>query len=325
MVSRSISHSRQAMGAWFVPFAGFWAISGAGLLAAAPGGAAEIVIPASVRTAGQRVPKYDNGRLIVFHRAGLAGEPLQLEILAPGAGQVTWKAQDSLGRYQSVSDVAVDRDGGGVAATGAWAGSEDREFRLYLFDPQGRVIRSFSTNPYACNLVTLDSTGAIVCFGAMGNRDDNPRGGNGVFRRYSREGHLLWESVPRSSFSGTGHPSAQSGNVFSFLTATAQGIAAYNAPTQEWIELANDGALLSRVRLEVATTARVDTFARLEDGAVYFQDGDRRLYRWVPKSGPPVAVPSGNYQLWGAFGSQLAVEDWVGGSGRVRLIAPPSQ
>ena len=319
-----LSHSSHARGLGFALLAGLYATS----IAPAPGAPPadpEIIVPASVRATRQRVPKYDNGRVILFNRSGVTSEPLRLDILAPGASPVTWNARDSLGRYLSVSDVAIDRDGGGVAATGAWTGSEDREFRLYVFDPQGHLLRSFSTNPYACHLVTLDSTGAIVCFGAMGNRDDNPAASSGVFRRYSREGNLLWESVARSSFPGVSPPSSHANQAFSFLTATAEGVAAYNAPTGEWIELGQDGAVLSRQPLETTEGTRTHTFARLEDGRVYFQDSSMRLYRWSRSSAPAVAIPDWKHTLRGAFGNRLAVEDWTEGTGRVRLVEPPPE
>lgn len=66
---------------------------------------------------------------------------------------------------------------------------------------------------------------------------------------------------------------------------------------------------------------RVNPFARLENGRGYFQDGGMRLYRWAPKSGPPVAIPDWKYQLRGGYENRLAVEDWIGGTGRSR---PPA-
>ena len=87
--------------------------------------------------------------------------------------------------------------------------------------------------------------------------------------------------------------------------------------------MAKDGTLLSRSRLDIAEAMRVNTFARLEDGRVYFQDSGVRLYRWAPKSGPPVAIADWKYQLRGGYGNRLAVEEWIGGTGRVRLIEAP--
>jgi hypothetical protein len=159
----------------------------------------------------------------------------------------------------------------------------------------------------------------------MGNKDDDPQTGDGVFRRYSRDGNLLGQYVARSSFPGAIAPSTDWRDAVSFLTATPEGIAAYNAPTHEWIELAADGALLARNRLSIPASTRVATFARLEDGTVLFQDGGLGLYRWATKSEAPVAVSGWKLRLRGGYRNAAAVEDWTGGSGRIRFVEPPSQ
>lgn len=275
-------------------------------------------------TPGGRVPKFSNGLVFVKDHADGATSRISIAVHGPGVAPLQWSAQDPQGRMISVADVAAGDDGGGVVSTAAGAGSAPREFRLWVFAPGGHLTGSFVIDPFAARLVAVDRHGFIWCFGAMGNRDDDPQGSQGVFRRYTKDGALTGEFVPRSTFQSPLSPATHAGGDrgLSFLAATRDGIAAFNAPTLEWIELNLEGEVQIRKRAGLPEGKAVYAFARLDNGAVFFQQLNGGTYRWHPESGTFDPQPGLKGRIVGGHRDSLVVERWSASSRTMEWFRP---
>ena len=297
-------------------------------------------------------PKFDNGYFIQLndYRGGMAPDGYQL--WAPDGSllyHIKIVAPD--GTSAQVRDVAVDRDGTAVAAM--WYGGYGGKGRvagggITVVDPSGKQRLFIATDRWIPKHPGFGSDHSIWVSGTQldplrdGDAWDHVSRDYQLLRKYSGEGKLLGEFLPRSSFP-PGLPPAEG---LGWILAANDRIGAIMYPGQvamfpEWVEFGLDGALIGRWRLGPdstfdPTTHNVtwqrDSLAFTTDGRLFTQSDD-----WTTKShqiiifdrstsswqsaDPVLKVPPGSY-LVGTDGNNLAFERR---SGALRIRRAPAR
>jgi hypothetical protein len=327
------------------------AILAAAALQAQKGGSVEYTTMNPCLHGGCLSPKFDKGYFIQLHDYPGSVPPDGYELWGPDGSflyNINIVAPD--GTPAHVRDVAVDRDGtavaamwyGGYGGNGHIAGGE-----IALIDPTGKQLSFIATDRWLPAHPGFGPDHSIWVSGTQFEpvRDGDPvdhvsRADYQLLRKYSREGKLLGEFLPRSSFP-SGLPPAENGAI---LAASDRiGVAMYPgklANFPEWVELGLDGTLIGRWSLGPDSTSDPVThnetqsrtfLAFTTDGRLSTQVDeyparshqilifDRSTSSWQPAD-PALKVPPGSY-LVGADGNDLAFEQR---GGVVSIIRVPT-
>jgi hypothetical protein len=317
------------------------AILAAAALQAQNGGPVEYTTMNPCHQGGCRAPKFDKGYFIQLH--DYKGMPPDgYELWGPDGSflyNINILAPD--GTPARVHDVAVDRDGTAVAAT--WYGGYGGNGHvagggIAVIDPGGKQALFIATDRW---LPAHPGFGPDHSIWVSGTQFEPVRAGDPVdhvsradyrlLRKYSREGKLLGEFLPRSSFPPGLQP-AESGDLGAILAANDRiGVVMYPGEVSnfpEWVELGLDGTLIGRWSLGPDSTSdpvthvatRVRTYlAFTADGHLLSMNSDDRVANshqigifdrstssWQGAD-PMLKVPPGSY-LVGADGNDLAFE-----------------
>jgi hypothetical protein len=288
------------------------------------------------RQGGCRSPKFDNGYFIQLHDYKGSVPPDGYELWAPDGSflyHINIMAPD--GTPARVSDVTMDRDG--TAAAAMWYGGYGGNGHVAgggvaVIDPTGKQLPFIATGRWLPDHPGFGSDHAIWVSGTQFEplRDGDPvdhvwRADYQLLRKYSREGKLLGEFLPRSSFPA-GLPPASNGAI---LAANDRiGVILYPgklANFPEWVEVGLDGTLIGRWSLGPDSTSdpvthnatRSRTYLTFTaDGRLFTESDDhvakshqivvfdRSTSSWQ-SADPAVNVPPGSY-LVGADGNNLA-------------------
>jgi hypothetical protein len=289
---------------------------------------------------GCRSPRFDKGYFIQLHDYPGSVPPDGYELWGPDGSflyQINIIAPD--GTPSRLHKVAVDRDGTAIAAM--WYGGYGGNGHLVgggiaVIDPSGKQLSFIATDRWVPNQPGFGPDHSIWVAGTQYGPlragdpvDHTSRADYQLLRKYSREGKLLGEFLPRSSFPPGLEP-AESGDFGTILAASDRiGVAMYPGEVSnfpEWVEVGLDGTLIGRWKLGPDSTSDPVThnvtqsrsyLAFTADGRLFTESSDhvaksnqivsfdRSTSSWQPAD-PALKVPPG--YLVGADGNDLAFE-----------------
>ncbi len=257
--------------------------------------------PVDVISPGVPVPKFDHGLTASFGPA-CHYAPCTVGLFSPSTGKRfavnLWN--DTAGTV-AVYDFAVSSNNMIAFATRRVAGLAVPEIRL--FDASGNSIGSIATGSYIATKIAFDAAGDLWALGGKDSKGEDASDDYNVLRKYSAPGgSLLASYLPRSSFHTPHEPGINTGATGdSQLSVTKTGVALYNAPTEEWIEVASDGTIVRREliaeassqlapRRIVVTASGKIVIAKNGRGTLYSFDSGSAGYSKIPSSAAGILV-----------------------------------
>lgn len=287
----------------------------------------ELSLPAALRPAARI--KYERGQFLLIHRAytrtpGPADH--SVAVLDENGGELFNRNPGfdlpNVGMI-NVRDTTVTKDGYLVVAAYAWAsptgGPGGASVLMVYRLASGELVRVIRANPVACGLVAADEANNLWCFGPHIEKRQEKQDYN-LVHKYSLDGQLLGEYLPRSLFANAGHTGPQpyepfqsgNGGVPQLLAGPDGKVRAWLPNAHELVEWDSQGRLLGRTRLPgpplgqgTGDASRLCSLAAMPDGTLL-------ALLPVPQGGPTAGFPSGLYRLnrssgeWDLVGSEWA-------------------
>jgi hypothetical protein len=298
-------------------------------------------------------PKFDKGYFIQLHDYPGSVPPDGYELWGPDGSflyNINIIAPD--GTSAHVHDVAVDRDGTAIAATwyGGYGGNAPvAGGGIAVIDPAGKQLSFIATGRWIPANPGFGPDHSIWVSGTQFEPfpSDRPsRADYQLLRKYSREGKLLGEFLPRSSFPPGLDPAGAGSMQVGAIQAASDRIGVVMYPGKlanfpEWVELGLDGTVIGRWKLGPDHTSDPVTHNQTQSrtSLAFTTDGrlstqvdeyparshqilifDRSTSSWQPAD-PALKVPPGSY-LVGADGNDLAFEQR---GGVVSIIRVPTR
>lgn len=236
----------------------------------------EAVYGGAVMLGGQVAPLFDKGYLIYLH------QPNRLQVFGPDT-QLAFEYEVPCpdGQHQcSTSAVAVDGKGnlamgiGYRGAGGLWTAG------IRFTDPRGVQLRFVQTSGFVPQSLTFDRNGDLWCTGWLRDpvmNDSESKEDYKGLRKYSPDGKLLGEFLPRSLWPQRSAPFAGSRGYWTMYAGRDRvGVLVHGHhanTTPEWVEWDLDGGNLRRTPVS----------ARMDGGRAFAGPG--RLYAQSLKSG----------------------------------------
>jgi hypothetical protein len=289
----------------------------------------EVVYGGAVTLGDQVVPSYDNGFLMYLHHPNRLQVfrsdtrlAFDLELPCPGTGQC--------------SATATAADGHARIAVGfAYWSENGRASGIRILDLKGNPVSFIDTSRYVPGMLCFDRTGDLwslgwerdPLIGATENKQDYS-----LVRKYSADGKLLGEYLPRSLWPAKASPGAGGRGYWRMADASDRiGVLIHRSSAgqlTEWVEWDLTGKLLSRTPLPDEPsggrgfTANGRLYALFypkepRDAVLRVLDTNTGTWTPVPHNLPDHIRTQGVFLL-GADGDELVYR--VAGGGNVRLV-----
>jgi hypothetical protein len=289
----------------------------------------EVVYGGAVTLGGQIVPSYDKGFLMYLH------EPIRLQVFRPDT-QLAFDLELPCPGTGHCSATAVAADGRDRIAVGfSYFGEKGRTAGIRMLDLKGRPLRFIDTSRHVPGNLCFDRNGDLWSLGWERDPliDDTENKDNyNLVRKYSAEGRLLGEYVPRSLWPGKLSAPGVGARGYWRMAAASDRVGviiheAFAGNRPEWVEWDLTGKLLSRTRLPGQLELGRAFTANGRLYALFFTDSRELTLRvletgtttWtaVPDNLPDPIRTQGVFLL-GADGDELVYR--VMGGGNVRLV-----
>lgn len=211
------------------------------------------------------LPTFDRGYLLAYEGAG------RMSVYGP-SGDLLFHAVATVPAAKTVlvQNAAADVDGTVVAAV-EYVTDHQHRGGLALFGPAGEQKHFFYTGEYLPVDVDFGPDHSVWTAGWTGPDRESDPSDYSVVRNYSREGMLLGEFLPRSTFDPKPDPLGPIvGGWRLRVTNRSVGAAFYVASPRDkiqWVELDLKGKILGRWNLPPK-----DISAYTDDGTVYARD-----------------------------------------------------
>jgi hypothetical protein len=266
----------------------------------------EVAVPPSISGTAWPIPRWQNGWL-VFRQPTTIDPALPNLLAFEATGQEVFHYTVWAPGFAKLSLRGYAVSPGHSMAVAAAASSSPFSRRLFVeeISSSGAHLRTIDTATFEPALVAYDSTGDLWVAGEV-SAGNSQTAEHNVLRRY-HDGKLAWEGLPNSSFREAGlasdplhfHPSENTNDGAAFLVPLKEGVGFWSAAAREWIEVAPDGGLTSRIQVRdfpppvdgasaqitgLAATSAGDVIASFilgpEDQGVYVLD--KAVGRWTP-------------------------------------------
>lgn len=254
------------------------------------------------------VPKFEKGYVL------LAEHRCMLSVFEPNGRKLfTRELQAPGGLPCQVNEAAVDA-GGAFAAAISFSGPFGFTGAILFLDATGKTVSFIDTERYLPAHIGFDRNRSLWSIGTK--RDEVNTGMTAkdeyfLVRKFSRDGKLLGEFIPRSWWSPRGAP-GDGGRGYWHLAVARDRVAAiihenFSEQTPELIEWDLDGKLLARTPIAGVNCGRAYT----ESGKLYGRnyDRDRKIFEmFVLDTDTKQWKPTGEQQYMGEAGFLLGAQ-----------------
>ncbi len=223
----------------------------------------------AIRAGGHVVPRYDKGYLIYLN------QPNHLDVHRP-TGELAFNIEMECPGNGACSAGPVAADSKGNIAVGlAYFSAKGRTQGIRILSPQGVEIRFLDTDRYVPTDLAFDKHDVLWSVGWQRDHitgDSEEKAADyPIVRKFSADGRLVSQYLPRSTWPQPKSRPAQSGRGYWRMYASDESIGLivhdhYADAEAEWVEWDLEGRLLSRTRLP-----RTDGRAFTSDGRFYGQ------------------------------------------------------
>lgn len=194
-------------------------------------------------------PHATDPHVMIFNRAGQAISTVKLDF--PGSTEI-----------RTYDAAAVGSDGSAVVSAAVWEQSHEVAAVLCFTVASGTIRRVVRTNPFLANVMRVAPDGNIWALGTDLERGHGARDAL-VLAKFSPEGRLLGQYLPRAAFGGSVHPSSISNRGRPYLLILSDRVGIWTSQTQEWWEVDFHGEVLGR--WPAATIPQGGAAASLQD------------------------------------------------------------
>jgi hypothetical protein len=244
-----------------------------------------ISLPEIVPMPGGELERYSGGHVLRYTRHSRGPEEARIHMLR--LSDRSWRVVDPWPEEPTASlvikKVVPLQDGRVVIGLRAISWDNQRAEVVAVFNPEGKLLHRFRTNPYAWDDFAIDKDASLWIFAYCPDYLASSCGTDySMVRQYALDGSELASFLPARSFP----PDAlrQPKNEADTILLSRDGVGVYSGAAREWILLDRSGKLLHRQHLPLPEGGTSFRFAMTESGRLLTGcSGCSELLEWRPQ------------------------------------------